>query len=118
MKVKNIGVDLVEIKRFRKMPYKSNQSFYQKIFTAKEIKYCLSKADPYQHFAARFAAKEAVLKTLNQSVYRAKNIEIINDKDGAPVVKTGSRKKILISLSHSDEYAIAFALCQEVKTRP
>lgn len=114
MNIKGIGVDIEEIKRFKSLPYKSNRDFYNKIFTDKEIRYCLSKSDPYPHFTARFAAKEAVSKALNQSVYRAKSIEISNDKTGKPLLKLHKdpKSKILISLSHTKDYAIAFAIVQ------
>jgi len=111
MRVKNIGVDLVEIKRFRKLPYKKNRTFYEKIFTEEEIKYCLSKNDSYPHFAARFAAKEAALKCLKSTVYKIRDVEIKNDKTGAPQILLKKMKgHFLISLSHTKDQAIAIAL--------
>ncbi len=112
--IKGIGVDIEEVSRFRKLPYKSNQFFYKKIFTPVEIKYCLSKADPYQHFAARFAAKEAVLKAFGDNAHIGwKDIKIINDKNGKPLCIYKDRnfkKQILISISHTKNYAVASAL--------
>lgn len=109
--IEAVGVDIEQVGRFRKLPYKSNQSFYKKVFTPAEIKYCLSKADSYQHFAARFAAKEAVIKAVGGSVYGAKDIEVINDKDGKPLARIKNRELgIMISLSHAKEYAIAIAV--------
>lgn len=111
MNIKGIGVDIEEVKRFKKLPYKSNLSFYNKVFTSAEIKYCLSKANPEQHFAARFAGKEGVLKCLQGTIYKALDIEISNDGNGAPSVKVKSQKgKFLISLSHTKSEAIAIAL--------
>ncbi len=114
MKVQNIGIDIVEVKRFRKIPYKKGSVFYSKIFSDAEIKYCLSKTDPAQHFAARFAAKEAVLKCLRSTIYKVKEIEIVNDKNGAPLVMVHSHRsssgKFLVSLSHTHDYAVATAL--------
>jgi holo-[acyl-carrier protein] synthase len=113
MNIKGIGADIADIKRFRKLPYKSNSDFYKKIFTEAEIKYCLRKDDPYPSFAARFAAKEAVIKALGSTVYRARSVEILNEKSGKPTVKVKSQKskvKIMVSLSHTNDYAIAFAL--------
>ncbi len=110
-----IGTDIEQIGRFRKLLYKNNQSFYKNIFTLGEIKYCLSKADPYPHFAARFSAKEAVVKAVGGSVYQAKDIEVVNDKDGKPLIKLKTKNlklktKVLISLAHTKDYAIAFAI--------
>ena len=99
MKIQSIGVDIEEIGRFKKMSYSRNRNFYEKIFTGGEIAYCLSKDDPYSHFAARFAAKEAVIKALGSTVYRVKGVEIVNNKNGAPLVKIKKlNSKILISL--------------------
>ena len=104
-------MDVEEVGRFRKLPYKSNSYFYKKIFTPAEIKYCLSKADPYPHFAARFAAKEAVLKCLQSTIYKMLNVEIHNSKNGTPNVKMkGQKGKFLVSLSHTKDQAVAIAL--------
>lgn len=111
MNIKGIGVDIEEVGRFRKLPYKGNQSFYKNIFTPLEVKYCLSKTDPVQHFAARFAAKEAVIKAVGGSVYQMREIEIVSDKMGRPSMKIKNQKgKFLISLSHTKNQAIAVAL--------
>lgn len=111
MNIKGIGIDIEEISRFRKLPYKRKRSFYDKIFTSKEITYCLGKRDPYPHFAARFAAKEAVAKAIGVSVYKARGIEIGNNKDGLPSAKVrGLRGRIAISLSHTKDIAAAIAL--------
>lgn len=113
MSIKGIGVDLEKISRFKKLPYQRNRAFYEKVFTDREIKYCLSKDDPYPHFAARFAGKEAVLKTMGSTVYKIKNVEIVNNKNGLPLVRVKDRQrrgKFLISLSHTSEWAIAFAI--------
>lgn len=111
MKIKSIGVDIVEVGRFRKSPYKKGGEFYKKIFTDKEIRYCLSKSDPAQHFAARFAAKEAILKCLRSTIYKIKDIEVLNEQDGAPLVKVKNTKgEFLISLAHTKNQAIATAL--------
>lgn len=106
-----MGIDLEEIQRFKRMSFARHSDFYKKIFTGAEIKYCLSKEDPYPHFAARFAAKEAVLKCIKGAIYKIRDVEIKNDKNGAPSVKVrGYREKFLISLSHTKEYACAIAI--------
>ncbi len=113
MNIKDIGIDVESIDRFRKMPYKKHKSFYDKIFTEKELSYCLAKKDPYPHFAARFAAKEAAAKAIGKSVYHAKSIEIVNRKDGKPELKLKDVKgRALVSLTHSGEYAAAIVLWQ------
>ncbi|MDO8467201.1 MAG: holo-ACP synthase [bacterium] len=110
-KILGIGVDLAEVGRFRKMPFKRHSDFYKKIFTASEIKYCLSKENPYPHFAARFAAKEAVLKCIQGTIYKILDVEIFNDKNGAPSVKVKKQRgRFLVSLSHTKDHAIATAI--------
>src|SRR3990172_7911036 len=110
-KIFGVGVDLEEIQRFKKMPFGRHADFYKKIFTEAEIKYCLSKDDPYSSFAARFAAKEAVLKCLKSTIYKIRDVEIRNDKNGAPSVKIKKhRGRFLVSLSHTKDYACAVAV--------
>lgn len=109
-----IGTDIVKVSRFKNMP----KGFVKKVFTPLEIKYCLSKSDPSQHFAARFAAKEAVIKALKQpKKIGFSNIEIFNNGDNSPsarLVHLGGKnfsKDICVSLSHTEDYAIAVAIC-------
>ena len=105
-----LGCDIEEVRRFRARSFRSHTNFYHKIFTDKEIAYCLKYKDPYPHFAARFCAKEAVIKVLGKAV-DFKNIEIINDSStGAPrVIVKNCDFKISVSLSHMKEYAMAVA---------
>lgn len=113
-KITGLGIDIEEVRRFKFLPYRNNKSFYRKIFTPGEINYCLSKSEPAQHFAGRFAAKEAVIKAKGGKLPEVKRIEVINDRRGRPLIKlqTPNRKsKILISMSHTKDYAIALAIC-------
>lgn len=104
-----IGIDIEEISRFSKKKYEQNKSFYEKIFTQKEIDYCLSKSDPYTHFTSRFCAKEAVLKAIRDEKINLKDIEIIisNKK---PVLNLKNKMKSLVTMSHTKNYAVAFVI--------
>lgn len=117
------GVDIVEISRVRKTAERWKNKFLNRIFTEKELNYAHSKKFPYQHLAARFAAKEAVLKAFGDSSINNmtwKDIEIINNKDGKPIVKLAGEAKramlkrkisdIIVSLSHTKNYAVANAI--------
>lgn len=119
------GVDIIEIDRVRKAIDKDQGRFLDKVFTTEEIKYC-SKAlsAKYQHFAARFAAKEAVSKALGLGLVggvKLIEIEVVNDKKGKPyIILHDSTKKIAeamgiksmsLSLSHCKEYAVANVVC-------
>ena len=61
-----IGIDIVEIKRLKKTSKKWGKAFLAKVYTKREIAYSMNKRYPYQHLAARFAAKEAIFKALGE----------------------------------------------------
>ena len=118
--IEGIGVDLVEVGRIRDTIEAWGERFLEKIFTGAEIRYCSSKKSSYQHFAARFAAKEAVAKALAigwSGGFRWKDVEVVNDQAGKPsIVLYGhvknlmSRSKIFLSISHTHEIVVAFAV--------
>ncbi len=117
----DIGVDLVEVNRFRTLDYEKNKDFYNRVFTPLEIEYCLSYKNPAQHFAATFAGKESVYKAVNTHInIKLHQIEIIRDgnvpkakfvlKDPYASHKGNPPPKVKVSLSHTSSYAVAFAL--------
>jgi holo-[acyl-carrier protein] synthase len=106
-----IGIDIVEIKRFRDKPYLKNKQFYKKIFLDSEIKYCLKFKSSAEHFAGKFAIKEAIKKSLD------KNIDFLNIKTyhikSKPNVKLDNKKNnynFMCSISHEKQYAIGFVI--------
>ena len=110
----NVGIDIIEIKRFRKKPLnKDNASFYHSIFTKSELMYCMKYSDPYPHIAGIFAAKESILKCLTIPL-RMTDIEIKHNQDGKPSTIISSKKKnaihARISISHTKSIAIAAAV--------
>ncbi|MCS7119880.1 MAG: holo-ACP synthase [Nitrososphaerota archaeon] len=117
----NIGVDIVEVERFRKMDYETHKNFYQNIFTLKEIEYCLSHKDSAQRFASTFAGKEAVYKAISERLKVGLNeIEIVRDS-GIPKVNiypvrrdelnsSTIKVNVKVSLSHTRSFAVAFAI--------
>jgi len=124
-----IGIDIVEISRLEKASKKWGGAFLKKVYTPRELAYSRSKRYPAQHLAARFAAKEAIFKALGEvtrDFVGWKNIEILNDAAGKPVVywhgeaeKVRKAKKIkgaLVSLSHTENYAVATAMLLFKKT--
>ena len=128
MAVLGIGIDLVEVERIRQLLEKHGDRFRTKTFTQREIDYCESCGSPAMHFAARFAAKEAVAKALGTGLWAKgvdwKDIEVIRDPGGRPeVVLTGGAKthldtqggnSVLISLTHTSELASAYSLIQRL----
>ncbi|MEJ6949518.1 holo-ACP synthase [Natronospora cellulosivora (SeqCode)] len=116
--IKGLGVDLVKIKRIEEVHQRKGDVFLEKIFTPIEIKYCKSKSRPYQHYAARFAIKEAVIKMLGKSEgFTWQDIEVENKDNGKPKLNLRANAKKLaeelgierihISISHEKELAIA-----------
>ena len=110
-----VGIDCIDISRFDTSVF-SKEGFLDNIFTKNEIQYCIGTAKPSQHFAVRFAGKEAVIKALSPHNIKISynEIEIVNDNRGIPAVvilKEGFDSfKFKISLSHSKDIAMAVAL--------
>ncbi len=128
MKIKT-GIDIIEVDRIKKAIEELGDNFLNKIFTESEILYCnKSEIIKYQHFAARFAVKEAVFKAISEYTSGRedalwKDIEVINLESGKPCVnvdelikntdKTANNiniKDIDISISHIKEFAVASAV--------
>jgi len=116
------GIDIVPVARIANLIRERGDGFLKRWFTAAEIDYCNGKAVPSRHFAARFAAKEAVAKVLPahwEGPLPWRSIEIVNDGHGAPSVRlSGAVLEVAtqagvgaigVSLSHCDEYATAIA---------
>lgn len=119
-----IGVDMEQASRFRGK--KKGSRFLERLFTRRELAYCFSKHDPAQHLAARFAAKEAVFKALCSAGkaggggFDPRHIEISAGKGGLPMAKVINPKlhyvRIYVSMSHSNDMAVAFAVARAGKT--
>lgn len=110
------GIDIVEIERIAKAIERWGEHFLKHVFTDNEIKYVNTHKFSAQHFAARFAAKEAVYKAIDGNDKKNigwKDIEVLNEANGKPICqcsKIDVNQKILISLSHSKKYAVANAI--------
>lgn len=117
-----IGVDVVEIPRIQRAIDEWGDTFLEKIFTPQELAYARARKNATQHIAGRFAVKEAVAKALAtgwSGGFRWKDVEVENDPSGKPAVKVhghvqdllaGSR--ILVTISHSDNVVVAFAVIE------
>ncbi|MFH1421598.1 MAG: holo-ACP synthase [Planctomycetota bacterium] len=122
------GVDIVEIKKISRLIKKNSEQFIKRVFSDSEQKECLRKRFPEQHFAGKFASKEAVLKVLGTGLSEGikwLDIVIADNKKGQPHVllyrrakKTAEElriKKIFLSISHTKEYAVAFAVAEGIQ---
>ena len=118
------GIDLVENDRMREVLDRWGTAFRNRVFLATEQAYCDSKAFPCRHYAARFAVKEAVTKAFGTGITAQlgwRDIEVRRDAlSGAPSVRLSTRGQslagqrsvsdILVSLSHTRNYAVAQAI--------
>ena len=123
--IKGIGVDIIEISRIQEAVKKHGESFLKKVFTEKEINYCRRrKALRFPELAVRFAAKEAYSKAIGTGIVgfgrnnrgiKWTEIEVHNNAQGKPLlsIKGKISKKIHISLSHSNNYAVASVYVEE-----
>lgn len=118
-----IGVDISKVSRFEK--WVKNEKMIPRFFNAAEINNCRSIQSACEHYAARFAAKEAFGKALGVGLagYDMKDIYIVNDENGRPELKVENKAKDLleskcenpiihVSLSHEKEYATAFVVIE------
>ncbi len=121
----SIGIDIVEISRIKKAISRFGDRFLNRIFTPNELKLYRDKP---QSLAARFAAKEAVAKSLKAKNLSWQDAEILSADGGKPVIylhgKAERRAKLLglgnfsVSLSHSRSHAVAFVIARRVRRRP
>ena len=121
MNILDIGIDIVEIERLEKA-LQRNKRFLDKLFTKEEIDYFKSKGLKTETIAGNFSAKEAISKALGTGIrnFNFKDIEILRDKKGKPIVKTYNNLRkicidynvleIKVSISHSKNYAVANAI--------
>jgi len=113
------GIDIIEVERIHTAIKRWGDDFLHHVFTKNEIAYARKNRYPSEHFAARFAAKEAVLKAIGDNAHiQWKDIEIQNDKFGRPICilhKKSFKHTILISISHTKNYAAASAIITSAK---
>ena len=111
-----IGADIIEVNRIKNLAEKSPR-FLQRIFTPEELHYCESKKNRFQHLAARFAVKEAFFKALGRKI-RWTDVGVVNLASGKPMLKIKTKKTLPfdvthVSLSHLQDYAIAFVILEK-----
>ncbi len=119
-----VGTDIIEIARIKAAIERHGMRFYRRIFSLDEEEYCKKFLNPYPHLAGRFAAKEAVMKALGSIWNRPigwQQITICKEPNGRPTVsvdpslaKNFIGYQLLISISHSREFATAMALLSKL----
>ena len=124
-----IGTDMIEVERLMSSINKE-KGFRELVFSSKEIQYCESRANKFEHYAARFAAKEAFFKALgtgwrNDTAFN--EIEILPDQNGKPLLRLLGltsqtlselqRSKIMVSLSHLKSVASAVVVIEQLEVK-
>jgi holo-[acyl-carrier protein] synthase len=125
MSILGLGTDIVECLRIAQMIERHGELFISRVYTDHEIEYCRARKSATQHYAGRWAAKEAVLKALGTGWQRGmcwRDIEIRNDRHGAPLVilRGATREmqeqagiaRIHITISHCRCHAVAYAVAE------
>ncbi|MEW4567279.1 holo-ACP synthase [Tautonia sp. JC769] len=123
MNILGIGTDIIEVPRIGKMIEQHGELFLRRVYTDREIRYCQGRKHAFEHFAGRWAAKEAILKAIGTGWVRGicwTDMEIRREGLGGPkvLVRGGARDaavqrgigEILITLSHCRTYATATAI--------
>ena len=130
MAIVGTGIDIVECLRIAQMIERHGELFITRVYTDSEIEYCTTRKAATQHYAGRWAAKEAVLKALGTGWRRGigwRDIEIRNDKNGAPTVKLrGGARDVMeaagiqamhVTISHCRSFAVAYVVAEGEATK-
>jgi len=114
------GIDIIEIDRIQKAVERWGDGFLNHVFSPLEIENAKKFKSPYLHYAGRFAAKEAIFKAMGIPDLSWHDVSIINDASGKPVCHFNNKSRtidfnhhLLISISHSKDYAVASAIVEE-----
>jgi holo-[acyl-carrier protein] synthase len=121
--IASIGIDIAEVQRMKQAVERWGDHFLEKVFTPSEIAFCRDRANRYQAYAARFAAKEAVSKCLGTGFHRGvspRTIEIVDNEHSRPSVKlhgraaeAGAGCRFHLSLSHERSMVVAVAVMEK-----
>lgn len=120
------GVDIVEIDRIKRLLDRYGERFLARTYSDAERAYCAARPLPEQHFAARFAAKEAFVKAIGTGFTQKvvwRDISIVNEPSGQPILDVNGRAREImdllgatasyVSLSHSKSHAVAVVVLEK-----
>lgn len=121
--ITGLGIDLVDISRIEELILKWKRKVIDKVFTKEEFLYCSKHNKPYQHYASTFAVKEALIKAYGKGKLSLKEIEVIRQASGRPVVNLyGNTKDIIdsagvdnihVTITHDAGYSIAVVILEK-----
>ena len=110
-----IGIDISNIEKFKNKPFKENESFYKKIFTEQEITYCLKSSNYHEKFAAKFALKEALIKSINKKIFFSEiETSYLDAKPTVQILNPDKNYRFLASLSHENNIAVAVVISEKI----
>ena len=111
-----VGIDIVSIQKFKKKPFKINESFYNLIFSKAEIRYCLKFKNPYERFAGKFALKEALIKSIDRKIgFSEIETSHLKSKPTVKIKKSGEKYNFIASLSHENDLAVTVVISERTK---
>jgi holo-[acyl-carrier protein] synthase len=121
-----LGIDIAEVDRIERAIRRYGQRFLQRVFTPAEIDYCQSKANVFERFAGRFAAKEAAMKAIGTGWRRGvswRDFEVVREPSGRPIIRFSGvaadfaerlgMKRALVSITHTSAQAIAQVILEQ-----
>jgi len=115
--IHGIGIDTVEISRFKRSLDRWGERLTARLFTPAELAYCMGQRRPERHLSARFAAKVSFVKALGRPLcYR--DVEVIRDSTGAPSISTRAIEKgmrVVLSLAHDGDLSIAETIIEKAE---
>lgn len=121
--IDGLGIDLVKIERIKDIIERWDKKFTSKLFTENEITYCTGHKQPHLHYASTFAAKEAFIKAHGRGNLKFKEIELIRENSGKPVIRLHGKaleiihkkkiNNISVSLTHDGDYSIAVVVLEK-----
>lgn len=123
--IRGIGIDIVQNERIKRVAQRWGDKFLKRIFTDGELAYCMRHNPPYPQLAARFAAKEAVIKARGGAFgLTLKDIEVASNEAGKPyiqfagplagIVTEFGTEKFHLTLTHERDYSVAFVVIESV----
>ncbi|MBI5886709.1 MAG: holo-ACP synthase [Deltaproteobacteria bacterium] len=114
--IHGVGIEIVDIERFRLVMERGGQRFLERLFTRSELDYCMRQRRPHEHLAARFAAKVSVIKAAGAALsLRVRDIEVVRGAGNRPEVRvTGlcTGFTVAVSISHDGGLGVAQAIIE------
>ena len=112
--IHGIGIDALEVSRFKRAMDRWGERLTSRLFTGGELAYCMRHRSPERHLSARFAAKVSFFKALGR-VLPYREVEVVKDSSGAPSIMArglGGGLKVNLSISHDGDLSIAATIIE------